>query len=78
MILIMKDWFREPKKDLTKIEKKTNIYINMFCYENKLTYPVYLLDQDFENCMDLLMISDEDKLHYVYIKDFNRFVIYVQ
>ena len=50
----------------------------MFCYENKLTYPVYLLDQDFENCMDLLMISDEDKLHYVYIKDFNRFVIYVQ
>ena len=50
----------------------------MFCYENKLTYPLYLSDQDFENCMDLLMISDENKLNYVYIKDFNRFMIYVQ
>ena len=24
--------------------------------------------------MDLLLISDENKSHYVYIKDFNRFV----
>ena len=24
--------------------------------------------------MDLLMITDENKSHYVYIKDFNRFI----
>ena len=24
--------------------------------------------------MDLLLITDVDKLHYVYIKDFNRFM----
>ena len=43
-------------------------------YENNLTYPVYLPDQKFQNSMDLFMISDENKSHYVYIKDFNRFM----
>ena len=56
------------KKHYCKIEKK-NICINMFCYENGLTYPVYASDQKFENCIDLLLISDENKSHYVYIKD---------
>ena len=46
----------------------------MFCYDNNLTYPVYLSDQKFESCMDLLLISDECKSHYVYIKDFDRFM----
>ena len=46
----------------------------MFCYENGLTYPVYLSDQKFHNSMDLLLISNENKSHYVYIKDFNRFM----
>ena len=42
----------------------------MFCYENKLTFPIYVSDQKFENSMDLLLITDGDKSHYVYIKDF--------
>ena len=46
----------------------------MFCYENKLTYPVYLSDQKFKDCMDLLLISDESKSLYVHIKDFYRFM----
>ena len=46
----------------------------MFCYENGLTYPVYVSDQTFHVFMDLLLISDENKSHYVYIKDFNRFI----
>ena len=53
---------------------KKDIFINMFCYDNKLTYPVYLSDQKFESCMDLLLISDECKFHYMYIKDFDRFM----
>ena len=48
--------------------------MNVFCYENKLTYPVYVSDQEFKNCMDFLLISNENKSHYVYIKDFNRFI----
>ena len=31
-------------------------------------------DEKFENCMDLLMITYENKSHCVYIKDFNRFI----
>ena len=30
--------------------------------------------KNFENCMDLLLIADENRSHYVYIKDFNRFM----
>ena len=66
--------FPVSKKDYCKIEKQNNIYINVFCHDNKLTYPVYLSDQKFESCMDLLLISDECKSHYVYIKNFDRFM----
>ena len=38
-----------------------NIYINVFCYENNLVYPVHITDEKFQNCMDLLMITDENK-----------------
>ena len=41
----------------------------MFFYENNLVYPVYLSNEKFENCMNLLMITDEKKPHCVYIKE---------
>ena len=46
----------------------------MFYYDNKLTYPVYLSDQKFESCMDLLLISNEYKSDYVYIKNVDRYM----
>ena len=54
--------------------KNNNTCINVFCYENDLTYPVYVSDQKFKMCMNLLLISDKNKSPYVYIKDFNRFM----
>ena len=62
------------KKDFSKIEQKNSICINKFCYENELTYAVYVSDQKFKNCMDLVLITDENKLHYLHIKDFSRFM----
>ena len=62
------------KKDFCKIERQNNICINVFCYENELNNPVYVSNQKIRDCMDLLLISDENKCHYVYIKDFNRFM----
>ena len=53
---------------------QNKICINVFCYDNKLTYPVYLSNQKFNDNMDLLLIPNEFKSHYVYIKDF----VYVQ
>ena len=46
----------------------------MFCYENILVYPVHQSDLKFENRMDLLMITDANKSHYVYSKDCNKFM----
>ena len=48
----------------------------MFGYENRLVFPIYISDQKFENSMDLLLVIDENKSHYVYIKDFNRFMFH--
>ena len=66
--------FHVSKKDYCRIERQNNICINVFCYENGLPCPVYLSDQKFGDSMDLLLISDASKSHYVYIKDFNRFI----
>ena len=59
-----------------KIEVKNNIWINVFGYENKLVFSIYISDQKFEDSMDLLLLIDDDKSHYVYIKDFDRFMFH--
>ena len=65
------------KKKISKIKKKNNICISVFCYENKLVFPIYVSDQKFENSMDLLLLTDGDKLHYyVCINDFNRYMFH--
>ena len=75
MILIMKELdFLFQKKYYCTIERQNNIYVNVFCYENRLTYPFYVSGQKFHNSMDLLLMSNENKSHYVYIKDFNIFM----
>ena len=63
--------FPVSKKDYSKIEQKNDICINVICYENELTYPVYV---SYKKCMNLLLIVHENKSYYVYIKDFNRFM----
>ena len=64
------------EKNFNKIEVKYNICINMFGYENGLVFPIYVSDQKFEDSMDLLLLIDNDKSHYVYIKDFARFMFH--
>ena len=55
---------------------KSNICINVFRYENKLNFLIYSSDQKLENSMDLLLIIDKNKSHYMYIKDFDRFMFH--
>ena len=66
--------FPVSKRDYCKTERKNNICINVFCYENILTFPVYVSDQKFKKCLDLSLMSNENKLHFVYVKNFNRFI----
>ena len=84
MILIMIELiFLCQKKILTRLKQKIltrlkqkHICINVFCYENRLTFPIYSSNQKFENSMDLLLVTDGYKSHYVYIRDFNRFLFH--
>ena len=46
------------KKKNVRIETKNNIPINAFCYENKLTFPIYNLNQKVKSSIDLLLIAD--------------------
>ena len=64
------------EKDFNKIEVKNNIRINVFGYEDKLVFPIYVSGQKFEDSMDLLLLIDDDTSHYVYIKDFDRFMFH--
>ena len=60
------------EKDFSKIEMKNNICINVFGYENGLVFPIY----GFMDSLDLLLLIDDDKSHYLYIKDFDRFMFH--
>ena len=68
--------FPVQEKDFNKIEGKYNICINVFGYENGLNFPIYISDQNFEDSMDFLLLIDDNKSHYVYIKDFYRFMFH--
>ena len=61
-------------KQCNKLEKQNSIRINVFSYENKKPFPVYVSKEKYENCLNLLLITDDEKTHYVLIKDFNRFM----
>ena len=63
--------FPTEEKDFIKIEVQNNICIIVFSYENELVFPIYISDQKFENSMDLSLLINDDKSHYVYIKNFN-------
>ena len=68
--------FPVRENSFSKIEIKNKIGINVYYYESKLTFPVYVSDQQFKNSIDLLQILDGDKSHYVYINDFDRFMFH--
>ena len=68
--------FPVKEKDFKKIEVQSNIPVNVFGYEDKLVFPIYISNKTFDDSMDLLLLLEDKKLHYVYIKDFNTFVFH--
>ena len=51
--------FPVSKKDYCKVEMLNKTCINVFCYENKMVYPVYLSNQGFKYCVELSLISSK-------------------
>ena len=55
---------------------QNNICINVFRYENKMVFPIYVSDKQFKASINLLLLINDDKSYYVYIKDFNAFMFH--
>ena len=45
--------------------------VNVFTYNNKIS-PFYISEKSNELVLKVLLITNEGKSHYVFIKDFNR------
>ena len=57
--------------DYEKIEDRFQMQVNVFGYENKV-YLLYISKKSYNQTLNLLLITEKDKSHYVFIKDFNR------
>ena len=68
--------FPVEEKDFEKIEIQNNIFVNVFCYKNKMVFPIYISDQTFKNSIDLLLLINDDQSNYMYIKDFTTFMFH--
>ena len=66
--------FPVTTKQYNKIEKQNEVNINVFGYEDKQPYPIYVSKEKYEDHMELLLITKNEKKHYVLIKDFNKFM----
>ena len=61
-------------KHYNKIETQNKININVFGYEDRQPYPIYVSKEKHEDSINLLLITEEKNKHYVLIKDFNKFM----
>ena len=66
--------FPVTTKQYNKIEKQNEININVFGYEDKQPYPIYVSKEKYGDCLNLLLITENENKHYVLIKDFNAFM----
>ena len=53
------------------VEERFIINVNVFGYENKV-FPLDVSKKSNEQALNVLLISNDGKSHYIYIKDFNR------
>ena len=57
------------------MQKNNSIGISVFVYENKVKYPIMcqknVLKKKKKKHVDLLLIGEEDKRHFVLLKDCN-------
>ena len=66
--------FPLSQKHYNKVEKQNSIRINVFGYEDGQPFPIHISKETFEDQMNLLLITKDEKKQYVLIKDFNAFM----
>ena len=66
--------FPASQKQHNKIKKQNSIRINVLGYEKGQPFPIHISKEEFEDQMSLLLITKDERKHYVLIKDFNSFM----
>ena len=66
--------FPISQKHYNKVEKQNSIRINVFGYEHGQPFPIHISKETFEDQMNLLLITKDERKHYVLMKDFNAFM----
>ena len=66
--------FPVMQKQYNKVETHNSIRINVFGYENGQPFPIHISKEAFKDQMNLLLITKDEKKHYVLIKYFNSFM----
>ena len=56
--------------DYELVEERFEMNGNLFCYENKV-YPIYISKKSNTQFLNILRITNEEKSHCVFIKDFD-------
>ena len=64
--------FPVSMKDYNKIDVQNNRNINVFGYENKQFYPIYVSKQKNKDILNFLLITKDENKHCVLINNFNR------
>ena len=66
--------FPLSQKHYNKVEKQNSIRIIVFGCEDGQPFPIYISKETFKDQMNLLLITKDEKKHYILIKDFNTFM----
>ena len=61
-------------KDHELVEERFNINVNIFGYDNdtKKVFPIYISKKSNQSVLNVLLISNDEKNHYVFIKDIEK------
>ena len=62
------------QKQYNKIEMQNSIRITVFGYENGQPFPIHISKEAFKDQMNLVLITKDEKKHYILIKNFNSFM----
>ena len=57
--------------DYELLDKKLQMNVNVFCYENNI-YPIHISKKPNTHVSNVLLLINEEKSHYVFIKDLDE------
>ena len=68
--------FLLEKKVSARLKKKVTFALTCFVMKTNWHFQFTFEIKNSKNSIDLLLVIDENKSHYIYIKDFNRFMFH--